>query len=163
MNGLNASDRRSLSSRNNGFFALVPRELINQCRKREKVDQESQLLLASLQTEVEELRQETKKKEDELVGLRRARSAANDEVKKANDVIAHLRSESAGLKKQAETLGKEVESLCVLTNHRRIRFSANTRNCPSLPEKLNPCRSSTDTQRSCWIRGPPSFKILRRS
>jgi hypothetical protein len=71
-----------------GFLALVLREFF-QCRKREKADQEGKQLLASLQTEVEELRQEAKK-EDKLFWLWRARSTANDGVKQANDVMTHL-------------------------------------------------------------------------
>ena len=134
---------------------IALRELFKQCKKREKAAQEGKLLLASLQTEVEELRQETKKKEDELVGLRRARSAANDEVKKADDVIAHLRGESAGLKKLAEALGKEVEGLRVLTKsqenqiqRQNVALSAATAETQSLQIQHRHAKELLDTRTS---------------
>jgi hypothetical protein len=76
------------------------------------VDQEGKPLPVSLQAELEELRQESKRKEDELVWLKRA---ADDELKKANDVITNLRGDNADLKKQTEEQGKELESLRILT------------------------------------------------
>jgi hypothetical protein len=145
------------------FFALVFRELFNQCRKREKVDQEGKLLLASLQTEVEELRQETKKKEAELVGLRRAQSAANDEVKKANDVIVHLRGDCAGLKKRAEALGKELESLRILTKsqenqiqRQNVALSGATAETQSLRVQHQHAKELLDT-RTSELQGTQAF------
>jgi len=67
-------------------------------------------LVTTLRSEVEELRSEAAKKNDELVWLRRERSTAIEEEKVKNDTLTQLRGELAGMKNRFKELEIALEN-----------------------------------------------------